>query len=546
MKERKMNCMKRVFTLILCLALVFCMTIQASAAKVTFKDSAADATYTAYKLLDVDAAAGDSSYSYSVNDAFRAFWTIEAGARPENETDSDFGLAIVSHLANVQSNSVQMNELAKRAYAYVNAVNGDEIEDNNVNGKTVTGTEINLDSGYYLIVESAVSTTDKKDTVSLHMLSTVGNNNIDIYTKESAPYVEKEVRGKNDSTNDPEHYRTYADYDVGDEMEFRITGHLSGRYGEYNNYYYEFVDTMSGGLVSIVETKEGKERPKNAKIMIGNYDVTDEFDFTVTKDDKGYVVSFSASADLKTIDTNHNEFEITNATTILLTYTGKLVDDAESSLVYGGEGNPNEVYLKYQRDPYATGNPDEGEEGQTPPDKNVVFTFKASIDKVGPNAEGTVAPLGGATFTLEKYINASLSWQEVKKIGPDAEITTFEFNGLDAGQYRLTEEAPAGYYPIRPFEFVIAPMYDTSKDPAELTDLKITDVDGANLGDVLDIDITVSEDHGTFSTTILNTKGGTLPTTGGSGTTMIYIAGGILVLAAIVLLVTKKRMTNAD
>ena len=51
---------------------------------------------------------------------------------------------------------------------------------------------------------------------------------------------------------------------------------------------------------------------------------------------------------------------------------------------------------------------------------------------------------------------------------------------------------------------------------------------------------------GVASITIANNKGSTLPETGGMGTTLFYVLGGILVVAAIVLLVTKKRMNSAE
>jgi LPXTG-motif cell wall-anchored protein len=54
---------------------------------------------------------------------------------------------------------------------------------------------------------------------------------------------------------------------------------------------------------------------------------------------------------------------------------------------------------------------------------------------------------------------------------------------------------------------------------------------------------TIDKDGDNFALlTVINTTGGTLPSTGGMGTTIFYVAGGILVVAALVVLITKKRM----
>lgn len=50
----------------------------------------------------------------------------------------------------------------------------------------------------------------------------------------------------------------------------------------------------------------------------------------------------------------------------------------------------------------------------------------------------------------------------------------------------------------------------------------------------------------TLSTDVVNQSGAELPSTGGMGTTLFYVLGGVLVLAAVVLLITKKRMSDAN
>jgi LPXTG-motif cell wall-anchored protein len=47
---------------------------------------------------------------------------------------------------------------------------------------------------------------------------------------------------------------------------------------------------------------------------------------------------------------------------------------------------------------------------------------------------------------------------------------------------------------------------------------------------------------GHYELNVPNKAGITLPGTGGMGTTIFYIAGGILMVAAVVVLITRKRM----
>ena len=94
-----------------------------------------------------------------------------------------------------------------------------------------------------------------------------------------------------------------------------------------------------------------------------------------------------------------------------------------------------------------------------------------------------------------------------------------EFKGLKNGTYYLLEtEAPAGYNLLdAPVEITIN---GSSATATSLTSL-------------------------THTEQVENSTGAVLPSTGGMGTTIFYVTGSVLVLAAVVLLVTKKRMKSA-
>ncbi len=96
--------------------------------------------------------------------------------------------------------------------------------------------------------------------------------------------------------------------------------------------------------------------------------------------------------------------------------------------------------------------------------------------------------------------------------------------GLNAGTYTMKEtNAPDGYNKLKKdFSVLIAE-------------------DGA-------VSLISSDDSVSISSktiTVINYTGSLLPNTGGIGTTIFYIIGGILVLAVIVILITRKRMESS-
>ena len=140
------------------------------------------------------------------------------------------------------------------------------------------------------------------------------------------------------------------------------------------------------------------------------------------------------------------------------------------------------------------------------------------------------APLAGAGFTLYKK-NAEGEYVQVGEELVGEALTTFEWKGVDDGEYKLVETTtPAGYNTIEPIEFTVSAKHEIlSDDPA------LTELDGGEL-------FTGEVNTGALSADVENKSGITLPETGGMGTTLFYAFGSLLVLCAVVLLVTKRRM----
>lgn len=142
--------------------------------------------------------------------------------------------------------------------------------------------------------------------------------------------------------------------------------------------------------------------------------------------------------------------------------------------------------------------------------------------------------MAGAKFKLEKKL-VNGSYKEVATVSTTAG-SKFEFKGLDDGEYRLTEtETPAGYNSIAPITFKVTASHETESDMPKLTDLNGEKVSG-------EIKFEKDVNAGSLTTDVVNKKGSLLPNTGGIGTTLLYLAGSILVVGAGILLVTKKRM----
>ena len=170
-----------------------------------------------------------------------------------------------------------------------------------------------------------------------------------------------------------------------------------------------------------------------------------------------------------------------------------------------------------------------------------VKTTGFSITKV--DAATSTLRLTGAKFKLYKLDGSTkkywkntgtnnmidwVSFEDATEVTADNNDLTAEFFGLGAGTYYLTETyAPSGYYlPTSDFTVVVTAPADDTSDPT-------VTVGGINA---------TAGGNGIPVGTVTNAIGFLLPTAGGIGTTVFYIAGGAVFVAAIVLLITKKRM----
>ncbi|SFC71655.1 LPXTG-motif cell wall anchor domain-containing protein/fimbrial isopeptide formation D2 domain-containing protein [Streptococcus gallolyticus] len=453
-------------------------------------------TYEVYQIF-----AGDvSSDGTTLSNITWGSGVVESGFEFKGSSDA---ATIAESLSSEDDDSATAQSFATTAAANLGTATA------TVSSTTTTTTISGLAAGYYLVKDADNSQSGENSSYTRFILKVVGNAEADL--KSDVPSVVKKVQDTNDTTGETSDWQDSADYDINDSVPFQLTATLPSNLDDYTEYYLEFSDTLSDGL-----TYNG-----DAKVYLVNGDdktnVTSSFTVDTTDG-----LSFKIN-NLKGIekDDDGNEVTIDSSTKVVVEYTATLNENA----VIGSEGNPNTVKLIYSNNPNYTGS------GETPEDTVIVFTYKVVVNKV--KEDGT-SPLEGAGFTLYKK-DSSGKWNEVETISA-GDTTTFTFSGLDDGDYKLVETTvPDGYNKASDVEFTVTAKHDEDSETPKLTELT---------GDVTtgSLEFTSSTTDGSLTTDVVNKKGSVLPSTGGMGTTILYVVGTILVLAAGILLVTKKRM----
>lgn len=362
-----------------------------------------------------------------------------------------------------------------------------------------------LAAGYYLVKDTDNSLKGKNDSYTAYILQVVGDATTSV--KSDVPSSEKKVKDINDSTEtETTNWQDAADWDIGDEVPFKIEGTLPSNYDKYKTYTLKFHDKEQEGLTFKRDT---------VKVFIDDVEIKTGFD-VVEKPGDGdtFDVVFE---NLKTTKAK-------NGSKVRVEYKSVLNENAN----LGKPGNKNTMYMEFSNNP---NNEQGGETGKTPEDTVIVFTYKVSVNKVNENNE----KLDGAEFTLEKNVNGV--WKTIEKV-PGTAGDVFEFKGIDDGEYRLTEKrAPDNYDMLSdPICFTVrAGHIDGPKPSLETFSGDITS------GNVGEMKFTANIENGTLSTIIQNKPGSSLPETGGMGTTVLYAAGTLMILAAAAFLVMKKK-----
>lgn len=490
-----MKKIKQTVALALALIMTFAMSITAFADEakktysITIENAVSGHTYEAYQILAGDLSEDGNTLS-----------NITWGSGITSQGQKDLGDAATYAGTLTDANAVDEANKLESYLASDPAATTNTISE----GKyyVLSG----LEAGYYLIKDMDNSITgETSESYTAYILQIAKDQTIK--TKSNTTKVEKKVMDVNDTDNTKSDWQDSADYDIGDEVPFQLTATLGDNVEKFDSYKVIFHDTLSKGLTYVDDSYE---------ITIDGNKI-DKTKFTVEKASNGDGTALTFSCD------DVKKLGATNNSKIVVTYKATLNDNA----FIGATGNPNEVYLEFSNNPNVG---HEGETGNTPTDKVIVFTYKVVINKLDQDKKA----LEGAEFKLYKIINNEETEVSAAKLNADG--TEFTFEGLDDGTYVLKEtKTPDGYNTISPITFKIAASHDVESENPTLTDLNGNPVSGT-------IEFTKNTDAGSLTADVINNKGSVLPSTGGAGRVAIYVIGAILVIGGGIVLVTKKRV----
>lgn len=542
--------MKKIISVLLALVMTLALSVTALAAggysiKVTNTNESVSIkgnTYYAYKIFD---ATYDNSkhVAYTIDKDFEGFTYTVDGKSYSGET-------LINYLATLTNNSEALDAFAKAALNYVTT------KQLSPDGQTVAaGESVNISltaPGYYLVSGSATAP-DNQQVVAACSLTTA-KPDATVNPKVDAPSVDKKIQ-KGDQKVEA---NTAS---IGDKIDYVVSSKVPNMKG-YEKYYFVLNDTMSKGLTF-------------------NNDVVVKIGSTTLSAD-AYTVTSTVNADKTTsieiVLKNFIQYKEQAGAAITVTYSATLNQDADLTQT----GNINEVKLTYSNNPNynyeGTDKPNPGEPvSETPKTETKTYTTGLKLKKVDGEGKtltgakfeikgagvkvvlvnreiykvsenGTYYMLTDGTYTTtaptegtaDRYDSTKTKYEKVTVVDKTTVSTEINatayvdangvltFEGLAAGEYTITElVAPSGYNLLKePVKVVITGTPTLTGCAWTVT------VNGTN----------VTADGNLWAFNVVNNAGTELPSTGGMGTTIFYVLGGVLMAGAFVLLVVRKRM----
>ena len=416
------------------------------------------------------------------------------------------------------------------------------------------GTAAELPCGYWLIVAADAIAEGEAGTAPIMAL--VGGSAVTVKPKAATPKVQKHVL--EDSTAA---WQKAADATVADDLYWRLSATVPAGLTAYDAYAVQFVDTMSAGL-------DPSKVAASMHVYVaagtdGNFDAvsTGKDGRAGTEPAKGWTditaqCRVSVEGNTFTVRTGDLIAALGGADAFTAGARVVAVYDAplNSACNHGiAKGNPNEVYLRYPRSPFADQSGDAGFT-HTPSDDATAYTWDLALTKRGSDGD---KPLPGAVLSITDDRGRTLAADGTWDTEGKATVTTGEdgrvaVSGVDSGKLEVRElKAPKGYTAFEGTRSVTVKAEGLDVDQVAAAKPKLTITAESPLrADSAD------GSTGSLEASLINTPTGTPPsiTTGGfmpsTGDMAMYaaaaaaVAGAALIVAA--LLVKRGGGSHAE
>lgn len=492
---------------------------------VTITPAKSDHTYEAYQIftgnLGSDGSLGNVVWGSGIDQSKLAAEGTDALIKGKDA-------ASVSQALAKSNNSADAKAYATAFSGVLSATHTDSGEFSSTgNGSyTISG----LSDGYYLIQDKAETLNGKNDAYTSFILQIIGNDVI-VAPKSTQPTVDKKIQDETDDaeTGATNGWGNTADHDINESFQFKLDATIpaEANLADYKTYKVKFNDTMSKGVTfeSIASVKVNGNDGTAAKswtLSTSDYTKSD-----ITTD--GTTGEQSWSLTINDVIAECEGIKIAQGFTVEVIYNAHLNEKATINSATGTTDNMNSVNLEYSNNPNAAGL------GKTEDKTVYAFTFGITNKKVIDSVDGEALPDAG--FKLYTDEDCTKEYKLVKddtlnayRPAKDGETAvemksaadgTFPIKGLDAGTYYLKETTtPKGYTTAAVKTITIKATHSIS--------------DGQP-------NVVLSSDS-TLDNKIVDKKGSTLPSTGGMGTVILYVAGiAVFVLAGATLVMALRR-----
>ena len=472
--------------------------VQNGSASITISNAAKGETYTIYKLFDATVTGSDGgsiAYTGTIPESLNAYFTKDSAGNI-SATDAAW------------KDPATKADMSEGLMAALKAWAGTATKTASAKSDGSALTFKNIPYGYYVVT----STQDGGAAITVDSTNPTANI---VYKNSSTPH------GLTKSADE-------TDVNIGDTVTYTVTFVTSNYDGAGKDakkiVTYTIEDTLPDFLKDVTVTSIIVDNDGNAETTTDQTNVTAQF--------------VNKKIEIDWYDEANSKFLYDNGATVTITYTAVVTDKA----AIDGAGNTNKVTLTWT-----------DEDGTTPgklEDNKTIYTYAIALKKVDDKGK----PLAGAVFEFPFYVKTTADTDgayiyagTTAGEGLTNQITTpadgvIVVKGVKSGTYSITEvTAPAGYNKLTaPVSVTAVQTGKTSTHTTVYLDENgnVTSTETSTTVEVILNDIAAT------AIVVVNKTGAELPSTGGMGTTIFYVLGGVLMAGAAILLVTKKKMSN--